>query len=79
MSDYSASGAVPIDDAVVEDPPTVDEVIRRQQEQYPDQAVTSMMNAGLTEEERAALVAGDVVEADSGEGPHIQERNENHP
>jgi hypothetical protein len=30
MTDYSEQGAVPIEDAVVEDPPTVDEVLEEQ-------------------------------------------------
>lgn len=41
MSDYSESGAVPVEDAAVPDPPTVDEVIERQRREYPEQAATS--------------------------------------
>jgi hypothetical protein len=40
MSDYSESGAQPVDDATVADPPTEDEVRRAQDERYPDQAAT---------------------------------------
>lgn len=35
MSDYTADGAVPIEDAAVDDPPTVDEVLEEQR-QRPD-------------------------------------------
>lgn len=41
MTDYSEQGAVPVEDAAVEDPPTVDEVLERQREEYPEQAATS--------------------------------------
>jgi hypothetical protein len=30
MSDYTEHGAIPIEDAAVDDPPTVDEVLERQ-------------------------------------------------
>lgn len=43
MTDYTERGAAPVDDAVVDDPPTVDEVLERQREEYPDQAATSTM------------------------------------
>src|SRR5215207_5699330 len=45
MSDYSEQGAVPVEDAVVDDPPTVDEVAARQERQYPEQARTSTVHA----------------------------------
>lgn len=32
MSDWSEQGAVPVEDAVVDDPPTVDEVLETQRE-----------------------------------------------
>jgi hypothetical protein len=41
MSDYTEHGAVPVEDAVVEDPPTVDEVLARQRAEHPEQAATS--------------------------------------
>lgn len=41
MSDYSEAGAVPVEDAAVDDPPTVDEVLERQRSEYPEQAATS--------------------------------------
>lgn len=41
MSDYTEHGSVPIEDAAVEDPPTVDEVLERQRREYPEQAATS--------------------------------------
>lgn len=43
MTDYSEEGAVPADDAVVDDPPTVEEVLERQRDEFPDQAATSTM------------------------------------
>lgn len=41
MTDYSDSGTVPVEDAAVPNPPTVDEVLERQREEHPDQASTS--------------------------------------
>ena len=41
MSDYTEHGAVPVEDAAVDDPPTVDEVLARQRAEYPEQAATS--------------------------------------
>jgi len=41
MTDYSEQGAVPVDDASVIDPPTVDEVAERQRREYPEQAATA--------------------------------------
>ena len=32
MTDYSEQGAIPVEDAAVPDPPTVDEVLARQRE-----------------------------------------------
>jgi hypothetical protein len=43
MSDYSEQGAIPAEDAAVEDPPTVDEVMEAQREDLPEQAATSTM------------------------------------
>lgn len=40
MSDYSESGAQPVDDAAVEDPPTEGEVRAAQDRNYPQQAAT---------------------------------------
>jgi len=42
VTDYTEHGAVPVDDAVVDDPPTVDEVLARQRAEYPEQAATSI-------------------------------------
>jgi len=75
MSDYSERGALPVDDAAVEHPPTVDEVAELQRELYPEQAESSMMQPGLTDQERAALAAGgEPREGESGrvdiEGPN---------
>jgi hypothetical protein len=58
MTDYGETGAVPVDDAAVADPPTVDEVQKRQAEKYPDQARTAMHHAPPTAEELAAIEAG---------------------
>jgi hypothetical protein len=41
MTDYSEHGAVPVEDAAVADPPTVDEVLEEQRARYPEQARTS--------------------------------------
>lgn len=43
MSDYSEQGAVPVEDAAVDDPPTVDEVLEQQRRNHPEQAATSTM------------------------------------
>jgi hypothetical protein len=40
MSDYSETGAQPVVDAAVEDPPTEDEVREAQEREHPDQAAT---------------------------------------
>jgi len=62
VSDYSEQGAVPVDDAVVDDPPTVDEVLERQRVEHPDQAATSTMQSVPTEEQSATEAAGgDIV------------------
>lgn len=77
MSDYSEEGAVPVEDAATPDPPTVDEVLERQREEYPDQARTAMHHAPPDAEELAALDAGaEPVPSDEGaddlglEGPN---------
>jgi len=41
MTDYTEHGAVPVDDAAVDDPPTEAEVREAQREQYPEQARTA--------------------------------------
>ena len=38
MTDYSEEGAVPVDDAAVDDPPTEEDVRAAQAEKYPEQA-----------------------------------------
>jgi hypothetical protein len=43
MTDYTERGAAPVEDAAVDDPPTVDEVLERQREEFPEQAATSTM------------------------------------
>lgn len=76
MSDYSEHGAIPVEDAATDDPPTVDEVLERQRKEHPEQAETSTMAQPLTPEERAALAAGgDPVEPESGGGVDIEGPN----
>ena len=58
MTDYTENGAVPVDDAAVPDPPTVDEVRQLQAEEVPDQARTAMNHPPATAEELAAIEAG---------------------
>ncbi len=58
MTDYSEHGALPVDDAAVDDPPTVDEVREQQAEKFPDQARTAMNNRPATADELAAVEAG---------------------
>ncbi len=41
MSDYSETGAVPVEDAATDDPPTEEEVRAAQERDHPDQARTS--------------------------------------
>jgi hypothetical protein len=45
MTDYGEQGATPVDDAAVDDPPTVDEVMEAQRRQHPEQAATSTLAA----------------------------------
>jgi hypothetical protein len=40
MTDYSEQGAIPVEDAVADDPPTEDEVRDAQDHEYPEQAAT---------------------------------------
>jgi hypothetical protein len=58
MTDYTGEGTVPVDDAAVSDPPTVDEVQKRQAEEFPEQARTAMRHPPATAEELAVLEAG---------------------
>jgi hypothetical protein len=61
MTDYSEQGAVPVEDARVADPPTVDDVLERQRAEYPEQARTSSMAGPASEEEAATEEAGGEV------------------
>ncbi len=82
MTDYSEHGAIPVEDAATDDPPTVDEVIERQRREYPEQARTSTTQAPtarapMTEDERSTVEAGgepvDVAVGDVGiEGPNSE-------
>jgi hypothetical protein len=42
VSDWSEQGALPVDDAVVDDPPTEAEVRAAQEREYPEQAATRL-------------------------------------
>jgi hypothetical protein len=41
MTDYSEEGAIPVDDAAVDEPPTEEEVRDAQKRKYPEQAATA--------------------------------------
>jgi hypothetical protein len=41
VTDYSGQGAVPVDDAAVDEPPTVDQVLERQRQEHPEQAASA--------------------------------------
>lgn len=56
MSDYTSDGAIPVEDAVVDDPPTIDEVLDRQRREYPEQAASAVHH----------LPGGAPVEGDNG-------------
>lgn len=58
MSDYTEHGAIPVEDAAVPDPPTIDEVQARQDEEFPEQARTAMHHRPATADELATLEAG---------------------
>jgi hypothetical protein len=75
MSDYSEQGAVPIEDAATDDPPTVDEVIERQRKEHPDQARSAMNNPPLSAEEQAAIDAGGDPVAGSEHGVEVEGPN----
>jgi hypothetical protein len=71
MTDYSEHGAIPVEDAVVDDPPTVDEVIQRQRKEYPDQAATAVHGDPRAATSAATDAATDEVDAllDAGGTP----------
>ena len=75
MTDYSEHGAIPAEDAATEHPPTVDEVLERQREEFPEQARTSTMQPGMTDEERATLAAGGERVPQPGDDPAIEGPN----
>jgi hypothetical protein len=76
MSDYNEQGAAPVEDAAVEHPPTVDEVLERQRIEYPEQARTSTMQPDMTDEERATLAAGgDALTPPGADGADIEGPN----
>lgn len=89
MTDYTEHGSVPIEDAAVEHPPTVDEVLEQQRREHPEQAATSTQQpdrvragsshgdgAALSDDESAALDAGAVATGDVEDGhPEIEGPN----
>jgi len=76
VTDYSEQGAVPVEDAAVADPPTVDEVLEQQRREHPEQAATSTMRSAPTNEEAATEQAGgDVVGRKPNGGPEIEGPN----
>jgi hypothetical protein len=75
MTDYSEHGAVPVEDATVPDPPTVDEVLERQRSEHPAQA-HSVSGPHATDEAVASVEAGgDVVGREPDGGPDIEGPN----
>jgi hypothetical protein len=62
VSDYSEAGAQPVEDAAVDDPPTVDEVLEHQRTEHPEQVPTSTQQPpqvrSEADEVAAALDAG---------------------
>jgi hypothetical protein len=77
MSDYSEHGALPVEDAATDDPPTVDEVLGRQRAEHPEQAATSTQQPpdiraepAPDEEEAAVDAGGEPVGPDEVEGPN---------
>jgi hypothetical protein len=75
MSDYSEQGAVPIEDAATEHPPTVDEVLEQQRREHPDQARTAMNNPPMSPEEQATVDAGGEPIAGSDQGIEVEGPN----
>jgi hypothetical protein len=75
MSDYSEEGALPVEDAATDDPPTVDEVLEEQRREYPDQARTAMHNPPMSPEEQAAVEAGGEPVAGSEQGVEVEGPN----
>ena len=69
MSDYSERGAGPVEDAAVEDTPTLEDVLGRQRIAHPDQARTSKMQpVTTTQAEAATVVAGGELVDEEADG-----------
>jgi hypothetical protein len=68
MTDDSGEGAVPVDDATVSAPPTVDEVLKGQAENFPEQARTARHHQPATADELAAVEGGGDPVDDRGHG-----------
>lgn len=76
MSDHSEHGAVPVDEAAVDHPPTIDEVLEQQRTLHPEQAVTSSTQQPRHADEAAAIEAGgQVVDDGPGGGLEIEGPN----
>ena len=56
MSDYTESGAIPVEDAVADDPPTVDEVLERQRQRERNDADDEGGDEGATENASDAAI-----------------------
>jgi hypothetical protein len=56
MTDYSQNGAIPVDDAAVPHPPTVDEVLARQRERHEPTEDDEVPAPEIEDEGIAALV-----------------------
>jgi hypothetical protein len=54
VTDYGEAGAIPVEDSVSDDPPTVAEVAERQRTEYPEQAAHPEQTADGPLDEEAA-------------------------
>ena len=76
MSDYSEHGAIPVEDSAIDDPPTVDDILERQEIEHPEQARTSTSRAATTDEEAATQDAGgEVIDRQADGAPDIEGPN----
>ena len=76
MSDYSEHGAIPVEDSAIDDLPTVDDILQRQEIEYPERARTSTSRVATTEEEAAIQDAGgEVIDRHPDGAPDIEGPN----
>lgn len=75
MTDYSEQGAIPVEDAAIDEPPTVDEVLQRQEIEHPEQARTSTLRAATTEEAAIQDAGGEVVDREGDGAPDLEGPN----